>query len=86
VVNEEYDDEADKMPEYAKLTQQELNLAYNRTLVTVNPQAGPNKVMYDYGERNFKINDAVDQTVMHFSLEGDYIHTTSNDYKIQEEI
>ena len=74
------------MPEYAKLTAQELNMGYNRTLITVNPQAQPNKKMYDYHERKFKMNDAVDQTIMHFSLEGDYIHTTSNEYKIQEEI
>lgn len=32
------------------------------------------------------MNDSVDQMILHFSLEGDYIHTTSNDYKIQEEI
>ena len=32
------------------------------------------------------MNDSVDQMILHFTLEGDYIHTTSNDYKIQEEI
>ena len=32
------------------------------------------------------MNDAIDQLVMHFSLEGDYIHTASNEFKIQEEI
>ena len=69
-----------------KLTAQELNMAYTRTLVVVNPQAPPNNLMYDYCERKPKLNDAIDQTVMHFSLEGDYIHTTSNEYKIQEEI
>ena len=63
-----------------------MNLSINRTLVTVNPQAPPNKVMYDYLERKNKINDSIDQMVMHFSLEGDYIHTSHNEYKIQEEI
>lgn len=48
-----------------------------------NPQAEPNRVMYDYLDRKNKVNDAVDQLVMHFSLEGDYIHTSSNEYKIQ---
>lgn len=42
--------------------------------------------MYDYLERKNRVNDAIDQFVMHFSLEGDYIHTSSNEYKIQEEI
>ena len=42
--------------------------------------------MYDYHERKNKINDAIDQTVIHFALEGDYIHTSHNEYKIQEEI
>lgn len=57
-----------------------------RTLVVVNPQAEPNKVMYDYLDRKNKINDNIDQLVIHFSLEGDYVHTSSNEYKIQEEI
>ena len=42
--------------------------------------------MYDYLERKNKENEAVDQMVMHFRLEGDYIHTSTNEYKIQEEI
>jgi hypothetical protein len=86
VVNEESDDEAKNIPEYARLTQAELNLSVNRNLVTVNPQAPPNKIMYDYLERKNKINDSIDQMVMHVSFEGDYIHTSHNEYKIQEEI
>lgn len=64
----------------------ELNLTVTKTLVVSNPQAEPNRVMYDYLERKNKTNDAVDQLIMHFGLEGDYIHTGSNEYKIQEEI
>ena len=52
--------------------------------MTVNPQAPPNKVMYDYLERKNKINDGIDQMIMHFSLEGDYIHTGHSEFKIQE--
>ena len=73
-----------KLPEYARLTPAELALTVTRTLVVSNPQAEPNKVMYDYLERKNKENEAVDQMVMHFSLEGDYIHTSSNEFKIQE--
>ena len=51
-----------------------------------NPQAEPNRIMYDYFDRKNKLNDSVDQLVSHFALEGDYIHTSSNEYKIQEEI
>lgn len=61
-------------------------MTFTRTLVVSNPQAEPNRIMYDYFERKGKLNDSVDQMVMHFSLEGDYIHTASNEYKIQEEI
>jgi len=42
--------------------------------------------MYDYLDRKNKANDTVDQLIMHLSLEGDYIHTSSNEYKVQEEI
>lgn len=63
-----------------------MNLTVTRTLVVSNPQAEPNRIMYDYLDRKNKVNDAVDQLVMHFSLEGDYIHTSSNEYKIQEEV
>ena len=74
------------MTEVNKLSPAELNLTVTRSLVVSNPQAEPNRVMYDYLERKNKVNDSVDQLVMHFCLEGDYIHTGSNEYKIQEEI
>lgn len=61
-------------------------MSYTRTLVTINPQAPPNRIMYNYFERKNNNNDAIDQTVIHFCLEGDYIHTTTNEYKIQWEI
>ena len=61
-------------------------MTVTRTLVVSNPQAEPNKVMYDYLERKNRENESVDQLVMHLTLEGDYIHTSSNEYKIQEEI
>ena len=78
MVNEESDDETKNIPEYARLSQAELNLSVNRNLVTVNPQASPNKIMYDYCDRKNKLNDNIDQLVIHFSLEGDYIHTNHN--------
>ena len=34
--------------------------------------------MYDYHERKNKLNDGIDQMINHFSLEGDYIHTSHN--------
>lgn len=45
--------------------------------MAVNPQAPVNRVTYDFNERVHKVNDAVDNLAIHFSLEGDYIHTTS---------
>jgi hypothetical protein len=61
-------------------------MTITRSLVVSDPQAEPNIVNYDYLERKNKINDGIDQLIMHLSLEGDYIHTGSNEYKIQEEI
>ncbi len=61
-------------------------MTYTRTLVVANPQAEANRLMYDYYERKNKINESIDQMVMHFSLEGDYIHTGSQEFKMQEEI
>ncbi len=50
---------------------------FTRTLVTVNPKAPRNKVAYDFNEQVYKVNDKVDNLAIHFSLEGDYVHTTS---------
>lgn len=61
-------------------------MTVTRTLVAVNPQAPLNRVNYDFYERNFKVNDTVDNLAIHFSLEGDYIHTTSAEFKTQEQI
>ena len=61
-------------------------MTITRSLVAVNPQAPANRVMYDYHERNNKMNDGIDQTAIHFSMDGDFIHTTSNEFKIQEQI
>ena len=61
-------------------------MTITKSLVVVNPQAEPNKLVYDFHERVNKVNNTIDQLAIHFSLEGDYIHTTSNEYKIQEQI
>lgn len=61
-------------------------MTITRSLVAVNPQAPANRVMYDYHERTNKVNDSVDQTAIHFSMEGDYVHTTSNEFRTQEQI
>lgn len=55
-----------------------------RMLIPNNPQAPNNLVIYDFAERKYKIHDAVDQLIIHFSLEGDLIHVSSNEYKAQE--
>lgn len=61
-------------------------MTVTRTLVAVNPQAPPNRAIYDFYERNYKVNDVVQNLAIHFSLEGDYIHTTSAEFKTQEQI
>lgn len=88
VVNEDQDDEnQNKANNVLKLTEKELNEQMpSRMLLPNNPQAGMNMAIYDYTERRFRGNDSVDQLVMHFSLEGDMIHVSSNDYAAQENI
>ena len=61
-------------------------MTFTKSLVVVNPQAAPNKLIYDFNERSNKVNDTIDQLAIHFCLEGDFIHTSSNEYKIQEQI
>lgn len=55
IVQEEEEDDTQvklliiqKIPEYARLTPQELNMTYTRSLVVVNPQAPANKITYDF--------------------------------------
>jgi hypothetical protein len=66
------------MQEAIKLTAHELNMSVTKSLLVVNPQAHPNKVVYDYHERANKRNDSIDQLTIHFCFEGEYIHTSSN--------
>ena len=61
-------------------------MTFTKSLVVVNPQAPLNKIVYDFHERTNKVNDSIDQLEIHFSLEGDFIHTSSNEFKIQEQI
>jgi dynein intermediate chain 1 len=58
-------------------------MTYTRTLVAVNPQSPLNRVNYDFFDRTNKVNDTVDNLAIHFSMEGDYIHTTSAEFKTQ---
>lgn len=57
-----------KLPDYARLSQQQLNMTFTRTLVAVNPQAPSNKVSYDFYDRAHKVNDAVDNLAIHFCM------------------
>jgi dynein intermediate chain 1 len=58
-------------------------MTVTRTLVAVNPQAPLNRVNYDFFDRTNKVNDAADNLAIHFAMEGDYIHTTSAEFKTQ---
>ena len=82
------DDEDDNLRgDVLKLTEKELNEEMPaRMLIPNNPQAPDNAVIYDYSDRKYKPYDMVDQLIIHFSLEGDLIHVSSNEYKSQEEI
>lgn len=70
-----------------RLTDKELNEEMpSRMLIPNNPQAAVNIALYDYTERKYRSNELIDQLVIHFSLEGDLIHVSSNEYKAQEDI
>jgi hypothetical protein len=43
-------------------------MTITRTLVVVNLQTPPNKLVYDFNERVYKVNDTVDNLGIHFSL------------------
>ena len=61
-------------------------MTVTRSLVVVNPQAAPNRIIYDYHERQNKVNDSIDQLAIHLSIDGEYVHISSNEFKIQEQI
>ena len=61
-------------------------MTVTKSLVVINPQAAPNRIIYDYHERTNKVNDSIDQLAIHLSIDGEYVHISSNEFKIQEQI
>nr|8BX8_D Chain D, Dynein intermediate chain 2 [Tetrahymena thermophila] len=86
--DEEIDQQREGMKnQYEQLTAQELNEDMpSKMLEPKNPQAPKNITVYDYYTRKFKTDELVDQMIVHFSMDGDYIWKESNEYKTQEEI
>lgn len=87
IPNNEDEEDDNFRGDIIRLTEKELNEDMPaRMLIPNNPQAPGNIVLYDYAERKYKFSDTVEQLIIHFSLEGDLIHTSSNEYKAQEDI
>lgn len=55
-------------------------------LIPVNPSASKTVSVYDFQDRKYKTSEITDHMVLHYVTDGDLIHTTSNDYKVQESI
>ncbi|NXA06608.1 DNAI1 protein, partial [Sapayoa aenigma] len=61
----------------------ELKQEFTRTLTTANPQAPQNIVRYSFKEREYKIVDCMDQTAIHFSLNGNMVPKDSDEGRRQ---
>lgn len=65
------------------LDKNQLDEMKTRTLTAQNPHAPHNLVYYNYMDRNFKKLDSVDQTVIHFAIDGDLILKDSEEAHMQ---
>ena len=55
------------------LTQEEKDEVHLKQLTTKNPQAPTNITTFSFADRQFKLNDQVEQIVFHYSVDGDII-------------
>ena len=67
------------------LTPEQLDERIYCQLNTQNPQAPHNLTKYSYKDRIFSKEDAVDQMVVLYSVDGDILLTDSDEYRDQEE-
>jgi dynein intermediate chain 1 len=59
--------------EQEDLTQEEKDEVHLKQLTTKNPQAPTNITTFSFADRQFKLNDQVEQIVFHYSVDGDII-------------
>ncbi|NWI94571.1 DNAI1 protein, partial [Pitta sordida] len=72
-----------RSPDQLELTEAELKQEFTRTLTADNPCAPRNIVRYSFKEREYKLVDCLDQTAIHFSLNGNMIPKDSDEGRRQ---
>jgi dynein intermediate chain 1 len=77
--------ELQKPPDQLELTDQEKNKEHTRILTANNPHAPHNIVRFSFKEAEFRQTSAVDQLAVHFSLNGNLIHTDSDEARRQKQ-
>eukprot|EP01137_Pigoraptor_chileana_P035580 Opistho-2@29840 len=65
------------------LTEEQLKEDFTRILSANNPHAAQNIVRFSHKEQSYKLAPAVDQTAIHFELEGYMLHKGSDEAKRQ---
>ncbi|NWV07980.1 DNAI1 protein, partial [Ptilonorhynchus violaceus] len=72
-----------KSPDQLELTEAELKEEFTRTLTADNPHTPKNIVRYSFKERAYKIVDCMDQTAIHFTLNGNLVPKDSDEGRRQ---
>ncbi|XP_030114067.4 dynein axonemal intermediate chain 1 isoform X2 [Taeniopygia guttata] len=72
-----------KSPDQLDLTENELEKEVIRTLTANNPHIPQNIVRFSFKERAYKLVDNMDQTAIHFTLNGYLIHKDSDEGRRQ---
>jgi dynein intermediate chain 1 len=78
------EDQNNMGPEILHLSPEELDKNVTKTLTFDNPNAPTNIAQFSYKDRQFKIDEMVDQLMIHFKFEGDILKKDSEDANDQE--
>lgn len=74
-----------KIDDYPRPTEKELEEEIERVLTAGNPQNAQNSTYYSFKDKQFKRDDAVDNMVIHFALDGSLLYKESNEANEQSE-
>ena len=77
--------EANQQTDQEDLTQEEKDKTYYKKLTSNNPQAPANITKFSYKDRQFKVDDSVDQIVFHYLCDGDILVAESEEARDQED-
>ncbi|NXR59428.1 DNAI1 protein, partial [Rhadina sibilatrix] len=72
-----------RSPDQLELTEAELKMEVTRTLTANNPHIPQDIVRFSFKERAYKLVDDMDQTAIHFTLNGYLVHKDSDEGRRQ---